>query len=184
MFGDRVVLQGSKGVDVLVPATGEVEWHYGTGASTIPSSAVGDGVLYVPSNGLAAVRYDSANRSVEETWVQGGLGPGTASPVVAGEKVYVITSAGVLNCADVEDGERLWRIRLEGPFGASPVVAGQHLYAVNERTGLLQVVDLSGDEGEIVGNLELGEMIQATPAIANHAIFVRSDGHLWKISRP
>jgi outer membrane protein assembly factor BamB len=161
-----------------------VEWHYGSGASTIPSSAVGDGVLYVPSNGLAAVHYDSSNKSVEETWIEGSLRPGTASPVVAGDKVYVITSAGVLNCADIEDGERLWRIRLEGPFGASPVVAGSHLFAINERTGLLQVVDLSGEEGEIVGKLELGEMIQATPAIANSAIYVRSDGHLWKIARP
>ncbi|MGI9243473.1 MAG: PQQ-binding-like beta-propeller repeat protein [Verrucomicrobiales bacterium] len=184
VFGDRVVLQGSKGVDVLVPATGDIEWHYGKGASTIPSSAVGGDVLYVPSDGLAAVRYDSSNKSVEETWVEGGLRPGTASPVVAGEKVYVITSAGVLNCADVEDGERLWRIRLEGPFGASPVVAGSRLFAVSERKGLLQMVDLEGDEGEIIGKLELGEMIQATPAIANHAIFIRSDGHLWKISRP
>ncbi len=184
VFGDRVVLQGSEGVDVLVPATGEIEWRYGTGASTIPSSAVGGGVLYVPSNGLAAVRYDSSNKSVEETWVEGSLRPGTASPVVADEKVYVITSAGVLNCADIEDGERLWRIRLEGPFGASPVVAGSRLFAVNERQGLLQIVDLEGEEGEIIGKLELGEMIQATPAIANHAIFIRSDGHLWKISRP
>ena len=184
VFGDRVVLQGSKGIDVIVPATGDLEWHYGGGASTIPSSAVGDGVLYVPSNGLAAVHYDSSNKSVEETWVEGNLRPGTASPVVAGEKVYVINKANFLNCADIEDGERLWKIRLDGPFGASPVVAGDHLYAVSERKGLLQVVDLTGDEGQVVGKLELGEMIQATPAIANHAIYVRSDGQLWKISRP
>lgn len=184
VLGDRVVLQGSEGVDVLVPATGEVEWHYGDGASTIPSSAVGDGLLYVPSDGLAAVHFDSSNKSVEVAWTEASLRPGTASPVVAGDKVYVITSAGVLNCAGAADGERLWRIRLEGPFGASPVVSGSRLFAVNERSGLLQVVNLDGDEGEVVGKLELGEMIQATPAIANHAIFIRSDGHLWKISRP
>ena len=186
LFGDRVVMQGSKGVDVIVPATGDVEWHYGQGAATIPSSAADTEarVLYVPSNGLAAVRYDSSNKSVEETWTEGGLRPGTASPVVAGENVYVINTANFLTCAAIEDGERLWKIRLEGPFAATPVIAGSHLYAASERKGLLQVVDLSGDEGEVVSSLELGEMIQATPAIANSAIFVRSDGHLWKISRP
>ena len=186
LFGDRVAMQGSKGIDVIMPVTGEVEWHFGEGAATIPSAAADPEarVLYVPSNGLAAVRYDSSNNSVEATWNEAGLRPATASPVVAGEHVYVLNSASFLNCASIEDGERLWRVRLEGPFGASPVVAGKFLYAVNERGGLLQVVDLSGDEGEVVGKLELGEMIQATPAIANSALFVRSDGHLWKISRP
>ena len=113
VFGDRVALQGSEGVDVLVPATGEIEWHFGSGASTIPSSAVGGGKLFVPSDGLAAVHYDSSTKAVEVSWTEGSLRPGTASPVFAGDKVYVITSAGVLNCADASDGERLWRIRLE-----------------------------------------------------------------------
>jgi len=183
LIGDQVVLQGSKGVDVIDVKTGDVQWHYGTGASTIPSSVSSDGLLFVPSNGLSAVRYDSANKSVEETWNQPGLRPGTASPVVIGANVYVINNASFLNCADTMSGERLWKVRLEGPFGASPVAAGPFLYAVNER-GILQVVDVRGDEGKTVGTLELGEMIQGSPAIANHAIYLRSDGNLWKIFRP
>ncbi|MFT4551131.1 MAG: outer membrane protein assembly factor BamB [Verrucomicrobiales bacterium] len=184
VFGDRVVMQGSKGIDVISPADGGILWHFGEGASTIPSPASAGEVLYIPSNGITAVAYDTSNKSVKQKWTEGSLRPATASPVVAGGRVYVINSASFLNCAEAEDGEKLWKIRLDGPFGATPVVAGEHLYAISERAGLLQVVDLGGEEGELVGELELGEMIQATPAIANSAIFVRSDGHLWKISRP
>ena len=77
-------------------------------------------------------------------------------------------------------GERLWQLRLKGPFSASPVVAGNYVYCVSEK-GVVQVVDPSKPEGEIIGELDLGETILSTPSIANGAIYFRSDARLWKI---
>ena len=48
---------------------------------------------------------------------------------------------------------------------------------------MAQVVDLSAPEGRIAGEMDLGEMIQSSPAISNGAIYVRSNQRIWKISR-
>ena len=61
-------------------------------------------------------------------------------------------------------------------------MADNHLYAFNEK-GTVQVVDLSTPEGRIAGEMELGEMIQCSPAISNGALYVRSNKRIWKIAR-
>ncbi|MEX2358144.1 MAG: PQQ-binding-like beta-propeller repeat protein, partial [Pirellulaceae bacterium] len=88
---------------------------------------------------------------------------------------------GVLNCANAEDGEIAWSSRLKGPFWASPVLAGKYLYCASFE-GVVQVVDVESEKGEIVSTIEMGEQIQATPAIAGNALYLRSDTHLWKIA--
>ena len=50
------------------------------------------------------------------------------------------------------------------------------------RSGDAAVVRFDGDEGEIVAKNSIGEPIQASPAVAGNAIFLRSDKHLWKIA--
>ncbi len=182
VVGNTVILQGSKGLQGVDPATGEEKWSYAEGASTTPSSVVApDGTVYVPSHGLTKLK-PSESSAPEQVWNSGSLRPGTASPIVVGDKVYIINRAGVLNCATLEKGESLWKARLQGPFSGSPVVAGSTMYVFSERKGLGQIVDISGEgEAKVVSTIELGETILCTPALANGAIFVRSDKHLWKL---
>ena len=139
-------------------------------------------MLFVPSHGVTALKLGADGKSFEQKWRSGRLRPGTASPLVHGRKVYSLNNAGVLACADVDSGNRLWQLRLDGPFGGSPVVADNHMYIFSEE-GLAQVVDLTAPEGKVVGKMDLGEMIQCSPAVSNGALFVRSNGHIWKISR-
>ena len=178
----QVLLQSGKGIHAIDPLNGKVIWHYSDGASTIPSSALDGNMLYVPSQGLTALELSRDGKSFKQKWRSGRLRPGTASPLVHGNHVYSLNNAGVLACADVESGKRLWQLRLDGPFGGSPVVADNHLYVFNEE-GMAQVVDLTAPEGDITGKMDLGEMIQCSPAIANGAIYVRSNSHIWKIAR-
>jgi len=86
----------------------------------------------------------------------------------------------VLSCGDLESGKRLWQMRLKGPFSASPIGAGRFLLAVNEK-GLVQLVDTAAAKGELVGSVDLKDIVIGTPSIANGAFYVRSDGHLWKL---
>lgn len=180
------LLQSSAGIEAVDSRSGETLWKFGNGASTIPSSVVTADSLLVPSNGLTALRLgeklpDDA-KSPEILWNDRKLGPGTSSPIAVNGKVFVINRAGVLQAADVNTGSVLWKLRLKGPFSATPVAAGKHLIFFNEDGGA-QVVDISGAEGEIVGENSVGETILSTPAIADNEMFVRSDGHLWKIAR-
>ena len=180
------LLQSSAGIEAVDPRTGETQWKFGDGASTIPSSVVTTDSLLVPSNGLTALRLgeelEGDAASPEVLWNDRKLGPGTSSPIVVDGKVFVVNRAGVLQAADVNTGSLLWRLRLKGPFSATPVAAGKHLIFFNEK-GDAQVVDISGAEGEIVGENTVGETILSTPAISDNEMFVRSDGHLWKIAK-
>lgn len=181
---DVVAMQSSKGIVGIVPATGSSLFQFGSGASTIPSSAAVGDQLYIPSNGLTAVKVSANGAEPEELWNESAQRPGTASPLVIGDKLYLLNNAGVLSCADTETGKRLWRIRLKGPFSGSPVAAnGDHLYIFNE-TGIGQIVDLTGEEGVLASEIELGETILSTPSLSDGAVYVRSDSHLWKLSAP
>ena len=179
-----VALQSSKGIHAIDPATGKVIWHFDNGASTIPSSASSDDILFVPSNGITALKSSNDGKSFEELWQSSQLRPDTASPLVLHERVYILNSAGILSCGHAMTGDRLWQLRLTGPFSASPVTAGNYLYLVNEK-GLVQVIEPAGKGGggELVSSLDLQETILSTPSIARGAIFIRSDNHLWKLTK-
>jgi len=177
--GELVALQSMKGLLIVEPRTGEERWNYADGASTVPSTTVMGKNLFVPSNGLTALRSREDDRAHTQLWRQNKLGPGTASPVVSNGKLYVINSANVFTCANPANGELIWRLRLKGPISGSPVATKTHAYLFSEK-GLGQVIDLTGKEGKVVSTIELDETILGTPAISGNALYVRSDAHLWK----
>ncbi|KAB2669843.1 MAG: PQQ-binding-like beta-propeller repeat protein [Verrucomicrobia bacterium] len=179
------VIQSSKGVVAIDPKTGATVWNYDQGASTAPSTTVSGGRLYVPSNGLTVLEPAGAGEPPRQAWRSAQLRPGTASPVVVGDLVLVVSDSGILTAGSVLDGKRLWQLRLKGESSSStvtatPVAAGGHLYCVNE-AGVVQVVKLGATEGTVVSSLELGQPVLGTPSIAQGSLFVRSDGKLWRI---
>jgi hypothetical protein len=50
--------------------------------------------------------------------------------------------------------------------------------------GMVRIVHLAEERGVIVAESNLDETIHASPAVANQALYIRSDKHLWKIARP
>jgi len=180
--GNVVLLQSPAGVTAHDPRSGnELPWEHDESCSGIPSTVVVQGVAYVPSGGITAIKAASASTAAEILWRQNRLKPSAASPVVYKNRVYTVNSAGVLTCGDAQSGDVLWQLRLKGRFWATPIAAGNHLHLVNS-DGLVQVVR-PGEKGEIVARAEMGESIQGTPAAADGAIYVRSDKHLWKIAK-
>ena len=178
----RVVLQSSEGIDVVHPKTGVVEWSYDQGASTIPSSTSADGILYVPSNGLTALTRPQEGKAAKVLWQSAQLSPATSSPLSYDGRVFTLNRAGVLTAAAADSGEVTWQLRLRGPYSSTPVIGAGHLFAFNEK-GFAQIVNLQGSKGKVVSELDFAETILCTPAIANGALFVRSDGHLWKLGQ-
>jgi outer membrane protein assembly factor BamB len=100
-----------------------------------------------------------------------------------GDRVFTVNGAGVLTCGEAATGKRLWQLRLKGPFSSTPVAAGGRMYLVNEK-GLVQVVDITQSQGALISELDLAQTVLCTPAIANGAIYLRSDGRLWKLAKP
>ncbi len=150
----------------------------------ISSAVAADGLVYVASKGMTALRPIAAAEP-EVVWNAAGIQPGAASTVAAGGRLFVINRSGVLVCASAADGESLAKVRLAGEFWGTPVLAGNRLYCVN-KDGAGQVVEINPDDGkaEIIGHGKLEGTFQASPAISDGAIYLRSDNHLWKIAAP
>lgn len=178
---DLALLQSASGLTAVDPDTGTVVWEFSGGASTIPSSAVIDGIVFIPSNGLTTVKPAADGASVQEVWNASTLAPSTSSPVVMDGMTFTVNRAGALAAGDVQTGERIWQLRLQGPFSGTPIASNGHLFFFNEK-GLAFVVKPSKESGEIVSELDLGETILCSPAASDNALYVRSDGHLWKFA--
>lgn len=181
-----VVLQSSKGLVAVDPASGSRLWEYTESASTTSSSVVAEGVIYAPSNGVTALSPDASNATPKQLWRSKQINPATISPVVLGGSIFSFNNAGVITAGDIKSGSVQWKLRLTGPFSGSPVGAGSRLLAVNEK-GLVQVVDTSTPEGKLVGQLQLPlkaetkENILCTPAVSGNHVYVRTDSMLWRL---
>jgi outer membrane protein assembly factor BamB len=186
-----VVLQSSKGLVGVDPATGSRLWEYTDGASTTSSSVVVGDIVYAASKGITALKPSKTGAEPEQLWRSEQMSPSTISPVVIGNLILTINGAGVLSVADIKTGDRGWKLRISdvkanGGFSGSPVGAGKHLVVATEK-GLLQIVDTSAPEGAIVGSLQLPlkestkELVLCTPALSGNAIFLRTDSALWRV---
>jgi outer membrane protein assembly factor BamB len=181
-----VILQSSKGLLAVDPATGSRLWEYTEGASTMSSSAVAAGIIFAASNGITALRPQPSNAAPEQLWRARQLNPSTISPLVLGGRVFSVNGAGVIAAADAKTGDAGWKLRLTGPFSASPVGAGSHILMVSEK-GLVQVVDVAAPEGALAGQLQLPlradtkEVVLSTPALSGRHVFVRADSALWRL---
>ena len=175
---ELVLLQGGSGLSAVNPRKGESLWQYSAKGNEITSSAVENGVVYLPADGITAVQPDGNSATAKAVWKASRLNPGAASPVVHDGKVYVVNKAGVLNCAETSKGEVTWQLRMKGNFWSTPVIADGHMYLFSD-DGLAQVVSL-GEKGELASSFSLGEAVMASPAVADGAIFVRSASHLWR----
>jgi len=179
---DVVLLQSRTALTGHDPDSGEELFRFEADCHTTASVTTCGNRIFLPANGLHALDYDPAKRDVEHVWFEARLRGGNSSPVVAGDSVLRLTGrSAVLACADAADGGSRWQVRLEGAkaIWATPVVAGD-LAFIPSHDGNVFIVRL-GEQGELVSTNPADPGLLATPAIADGALYLRSDSHLWKI---
>jgi outer membrane protein assembly factor BamB len=172
-----VLLQAKTGLTALEPASGRKLWEHEAPCSTMSTAAATKGNVYLPVAGMELLRTQPG--AFQPAWQQGKLRASNASPMIAGDRLYVVKGPAILVCADAATGEQRWQLRLKGPMWATPAIAGDHLYAVSY-DGLVQVVRLGDKEGKVVSTCQIDSKILASPALADGAVYFRSDAHLWK----
>lgn len=177
------LLQSSAGLTAVDPETGDVVWDFTEGASTTPSSSVVNGRIYIPSHGITTLETSADGRSFTQLWNSPVLSPATPSAVVMDGLTFSVNRSGALAAGDAATGERVWQLRLKGPFSATPVASNGHLFFFNER-GVAFVVKPTAEGGTIVSQFDLEETILCSPAAADNALYIRSDGHMWKFADP
>lgn len=181
---DAVLLQSPSEMTAHDPATGKQLWAHKAACDGISSPVVADGIVYVASKGLTALR-PSASGEPEILWNVAGVQPGAASAIFSGGRLYVVNRSGVLVCASAADGQSLCKVRLAGEFWGTPALVGNRLYCVSQK-GEGQVVEINpdGTKAEIVGRGQLEGTFQSSPAVSDGALYLRSDTHLFKIAAP
>lgn len=186
----QVISPGPGFVGAYDPKDGRELWRvgYGEGYSVVPRPVYAHGLLYLSSSfdkaTFYAIKPDGAKGDATATnvaWTVAKGAPHTASAVVVGDEVYFVSDAGIASCANATTGEVYWSERLGGNFSASPVVVGDRIYFQNE-TGVGYVVKASKTY-ELLATNELGERSLASPAVADGALYLRTEGHLWKIGK-
>ncbi|MEN9676009.1 MAG: hypothetical protein RIS76_1905 [Verrucomicrobiota bacterium] len=184
----EIVSPGSGAVCAYDPQDGRELWRvrYGEGYSVIPRPVIGHGLIFVGSGYdrpiVYAIRTDAAAGDVTDSaiaWSAPRGAPNTPSMILSGDELYYVSDAGVASCVEARTGKVYWSERLGGGFSASPILADGRLYFQNEE-GVGFVVE-AGREFRLLARNELGERSLATPAVTEGTLFIRTEGHLYRI---
>lgn len=123
--------------------------------------------------GLVAI--DLTEDGPKEVWrYKKGL-PSIATPLIYEGVLYLAKGSGILTTLDIATGEVLHRGRITGTDGEvhpSPVAADGKIF-VTSNSGKIAVLQ-AGGEWEVLGINDLGEDIEATPAMDDGHIYVRT----------
>ena len=187
------------GADVLVspgadwlygydPRTGKELWRMGYGElgySVVPRPVVAHGLLYMSTSfnqpRLLAVKIAADGTGAEIAWQEPKGAPSMPSPLVVGDRLFMVNDRGIATCLDARTGAAVWTRRLGGDFSSSPLYADGRIY-VGNRDGDTFVID-PGAEPEIVASNHLDGRIFATPAAVGDSLYLRTDTAIYRIAK-
>lgn len=170
------------GITAVEPETGEVLWE---AKDIFPERVVSSPVIYGDiilgtcgtgggGKQLAAVRPPT--KLGEEAEVLYTLDdksvPYVSTGVAAGNLVFLFHDQGTVTCLESTTGEVKWSERPAGKYYSSPVCADGKIYCM-DMDGKA-VVLRAAETYEVLGITDLGEETQASVAIADGKIFLRT----------
>jgi outer membrane protein assembly factor BamB len=192
--GDELVVVERFRVIGIDPTTGKELWFYKKDSDYIcPSVIAQDGVAYLINSRFKALlmavktggRGDIGNSHVlwKKQWTTR-----VSTPVLQGGHLYGIDQMGIAYCFDIKTGEEVAKKRLDIDGGgdkiyASLVAADGKFYGVTREDGTV-VLSLTPDL-KVLAHNRLGDesIFNATPAISNSELLLRSDKFLYCIGK-
>jgi outer membrane protein assembly factor BamB len=93
--------------------------------------------------------------------------------------LFSIPDTGVAGCMKAETGEIIWQERIGGNFSASPVTAAGRIYLLSDE-GVTTVI-AAEPEFKVLAKNPLGEKVQASIAISQERLFIRTEKNLFCI---
>jgi outer membrane protein assembly factor BamB len=197
--GDELVTNASNYIRGYDPATGTERWRLGGSSKiTAPTPFTAGGLIVVasgrgPERPIFAIKPGARGdltlpkdqtSSPAVAWSKTGRGSYMPTPLAYDGILYVIANNGVFDAYDLETGAEIYRQRLDpvgSGFSASPVAADGRIYLSSEDGDIIVIA--AGREFKKLGAFSMGDLVMATPAIANGVMYVRSAGTLFAIGR-
>ena len=197
--GPVLVTNASNFIRGYDPSTGKELWRLGGSSKiTAPTPIFGEGLFVVasgrgPERPIFVVRPNargdltlSEGKTASDTivWSRTGRGSYMPTPLIYKGVLYVLANSGTFDAYDLKTGNELYRQRLPtvgSGFSASPVAADGKIYLANEDGEILIVA--AGDKFNHIATNSMGELLMATPALSDGAMYVRSSASLFAIGR-
>ena len=180
----------------LAPQTGERLWSCrGPSIGAYSSAFFGDGIVGLTGSGFCntalAVRPGGRGdvTATHRLWFltlpnsKAFIGSG----IIFQGHIYLMSGAGFGVCLDLKTGQTIWEERLTGTGArngsySSPILAGDRLYLANQNADVF--VLRAGPKFECLATNSIGgEPMNASLAVADGAIFIRTDLALWCIAQ-
>jgi outer membrane protein assembly factor BamB len=185
----QIVSPGTFHVAAYRPKDGSEIWRvdYGLGYSVIPRPVFGHGLIFLSSGydtpTLLAIRPTGTGNvtNTHVAWKISKSMPHTPSPLLVGEHLYVVSDNGIATCLQATTGEQVWQKRLGGNFSASPLFADGKIYFQSEQGA--STVIAPGTEYRELGTSELEPRTFASYAVADGALFIRTESALYRIQQ-
>jgi outer membrane protein assembly factor BamB len=170
------------------PETGKELWSVDyPGFSNVPL-AVSDGKLVYVCTGFGrpeiwGIRLEGATGDATAShveWKQPAGAPDQSTPVVVGDRIYMVTASGILSCLNSGTGKIVWKERIGGDFASSPLAADGRIYLFSAIGGKTTVI-APGDQLKVLATNVLDDGCMASPAIVGNTMIVRTKKNLYRI---
>lgn len=183
----QVVSPGAGGVMAYDPTDGTEIWRvsYDQGYSVIPRPVFGHGMVFLASGYdspiIHAIRVDGRGDVTKShvAWTLTKGAPHTPSLLLLGDELYAVSDRGLASCVDAKTGKVHWQERVAEAYSASPFHSDGKIYFQSE-DGQTTVVR-AGTKFEVLASSKLGERTFASYAVADGAIYLRTETQLYRI---
>jgi outer membrane protein assembly factor BamB len=197
--GPLLVTNASNYIRGYDPKTGKELWRLGGSSKiTAPTPVFAEDLFVVvsgrgPERPIFVVRPNAhgdltlpeGKRSSDSVvWSLTGRGSYMPTPLAYNGTLYVLANNGLFDAYNLKTGAEIYRQRLPtigSGFSASPVAADGKIYLSNEDGEILVVA--AGDKFAHIATNSMGELLMATPALSDGAMYVRSSSSLFAIGR-
>lgn len=174
------------------PATGKKLWScVGIDDYVVPVPIHHDGVVYClggRTNRSIAIRLGGRGdvTKTHKLW-EAAVGANVTSPVFYDGRIYCASDKGIAFCLDAKTGEEVYRERIptRARIYASIIRAGKHFYVTTRDAGII-VLEAIPEYKEVgINKIESdANMLNASPAVDNNQLLIRSDSFLYCIGGP
>jgi len=106
------------------------------------------------------------------------------SPLVSGNRVFVVKAGGLSSCFDAATGKTLWekeRLRNFGDYYASPLAADGKVY-LGTRSGSFYIFAATREK-KLLNLIELGDPVSSTTVAANGVLYVAAMSRLYAVHK-
>ena len=187
----QLIFLGNQEVGSYNPADGSCYWYAKGPSEDFCSSPVYSqkaDLIFIssawPQRHLWAIRPDGKGELSDSqiVWRATEGAVYVPSPVLVGDYLITTMTNGMVCCTEAATGKILWKENL-GKQYPSAVTAGGLVYIPND-AGVISVIK-PGTKFECLAKNDMGESMNASPAISNGKIFIRTSKHLYCIgSKP